>query len=435
MGKRVVNALMVGAGEYTTGSVFTAAGAAPDKPAGVVAITFTDLKRRGRINDMYLADAVGTRMPAVRDTMRTKIAEKYKGMESVNAIKTFPNDDVAFDAEAYKLAIAQCSPGDVVTIFTPDDTHFDIAKACMEAKLHVLVAKPAVKTLDKHLELIQVAKENNVLCCVEYHKRFDPLYTDARDRGDSLGPFSFFNATMTQPKAQLDTFKNWAGKSSDISYYLNSHHMDVHAWSVRGESRPERVVAFAANGAAEDRLKPSDNRTIEDTITLVVEWRNKNGTTGIANYTASWIAPRADCHTQQYFHYMGHHGEIRADQGHRGYTMSTDANGFAQLNPLYMKYTPSPDGRFAGQQGYGYRSIEEFVNACAEVNAGTATVEDISNRDVLATIDATARVTAMLEAGRVSLDNAGRGVVIQYPEGSGDLNADFRMEPVGIMLQ
>jgi hypothetical protein len=59
-------------------------------------------------------------------------------------------------------------------------------------------------------------------------------------------------------------------------------------------------------------------------------------------YTASWIAPKADCHTQQYFHYMGQKGEIRADQAHRGYTMSTDEAGFAQLNPLYMKYTPGP---------------------------------------------------------------------------------------------
>jgi hypothetical protein len=33
---------------------------------------------------------------------------------------------------------------------------------------------------------------------------------------------------------------------------------------------------------------------------------------------------------------MGHEGEIRADQGHRGYTTSTDADGFSQLNPLYM---------------------------------------------------------------------------------------------------
>jgi D-galacturonate reductase len=67
-----------------------------------------------------------------------------------------------------------------------------------------------------------------------------------RDRiRHQLGPFSFFQSTMTQPKAQLDTFRGWAGKSSDISYYLNSHHMDIHAWSVGRTARPERVVAMA----------------------------------------------------------------------------------------------------------------------------------------------------------------------------------------------
>ena len=78
-----------------------------------------------------------------------------------------------------------------MTIFTPDDTHIPQGYRGvlrMEANC-MFSAKPAVKTLDNHLKLIiQVAEENNVLCCVEYHKRFDPLHTDARDRGDLLGP-------------------------------------------------------------------------------------------------------------------------------------------------------------------------------------------------------------------------------------------------------
>ncbi len=48
----------------------------------------------------------------------------------------------------------------------------------------------------------------------------------------------------------------------------------------------------------------------------------------------------------------------------------------------------------------------------------------ISDKDVLATIDATARVTAMLEAGRVSLDNHGKGVLFQYQEVTRDLPVD-----------
>jgi D-galacturonate reductase len=371
-----IDALMIGAGEYTTGCVFTAAGAAPDKPAGVVAITLTDMRRRGKIGTLTLCDAVGTRMPAVRQTMAEKIGKAYKDMDLT--MRTFPEDDVEFDANAFRAAIATMKRGSVVTLFTPDDTHHAICMACVEHGLHVLCAKPVVKKLSDHLALAAAAKKNNVLVAVEYHKRFDPIYVDARDRiKQTLGPFSFFSSTMTQPKAQLDTFAQWAGKSSDISYYLNSHHMDIHSWSVRGESRPRRVTAFAAFGAANERLQPKDGRKIEDTITLVVEWANKNGSNGIANYTASWIAPKSDCHTQQYFHYMGHGGEIRADQGHRGYTMATDVAGFTQLNPLYMKYTPSPDGCFAGQQGYGYRSIEEFCDAAVAVNDRTSSVQEI----------------------------------------------------------
>lgn len=407
--------------------MWTSAGAAPDKPAGVVAVTFTDLRRRGRIGKMVLCDVRGTTMETVRATMREKIGKAYADMDLT--MSTYPADDVAFDGEAYKTAIAEMSRGDVVTIFTPDDTHFELTMACVEAGLHVLVAKPAVKTLKDHTRLVEAAKKNNVLVAVEYHKRFDPIYSDFRDRAATLGSFSFFNATMTQPKAQLATFRGWAGKSSDISYYLNSHHMDVHCWAVGDRGRPIRVTASAARGAAENYLKPEDGRSIEDTITLMAVWENDDGSHGTAIYTASWIAPKADCHTQQYFHYMGHTGEVRVDQGHRGYNMSTDANGFAALNPLYMKYTPGPSGHFAGQNGYGYRSIECFLDAAEAVNRGELTIEDVSKQGVLATIDTTERVTAMLEAGRLSLDNGGRAVELVYD------NAAFTSAPTGLRLQ
>ena len=44
----------------------------------------------------------------------------------------------------------------------------------------------------------RTAKKHGVLVAVEYHKRFDPIYTDAKDRIRTLGGFSFFTATMTQ---------------------------------------------------------------------------------------------------------------------------------------------------------------------------------------------------------------------------------------------
>jgi len=50
------------------------------------------------------------------------------------------------------------APGDAVTIFTPDDTHFDIALYAIERGLHVLVTKPAVKTVEHHRRLLEAAR-------------------------------------------------------------------------------------------------------------------------------------------------------------------------------------------------------------------------------------------------------------------------------------
>ena len=69
---------------------------------------------------------------------------------------------------------------DIASVFTPDDTHFDIVKACLEKGLHVMCTKPMVKTLKDHKFLIELAEKNNLLLQVEVHKRFDPIYADAK---------------------------------------------------------------------------------------------------------------------------------------------------------------------------------------------------------------------------------------------------------------
>eukprot|EP00940_MAST-03C_sp_MAST-3C-sp2_P000791 g791.t1 len=345
--KRRLDVLMIGTGEYTTGYVGGKA-ADSDKGAGVVALTMFDQRRLGAVGRLGLCGTNGKKMPGIRQHMKTAIESAYAGMDI--RCETFPADGTV-NRRAYIDALQSFKPGDAVTIFTPDDTHFEIALAAIERGLHVLVTKPPVKTLSDHRRLIEASQRKGVLVVVEVHKRYDPIYRDARDRIQSLGDFSFFNAYMSQPKHQLDTFRAWAGKSSDISYYLNSHHVDFHEWACSGFARPIRVTASKATGVAKGK-----GIHAEDTITLTVSWQNlKSGNEGIAVYTSSWVAPKSDVHSQQRFFYMGHSGEIRIDQAHRGYTVATDGAGFASANPLFMKYTPSAsDGTFAGQSGYGY---------------------------------------------------------------------------------
>lgn len=391
------NGLMIGTGEYTTGYVHGSASDS-DKSAGVVALSLFDMRRRGKIGGLAMAGTCGTKFPGIRHHLRLAIADTYRDMDVT--CQTFPADTVECDPHAYLSVLDTLAPGDFVTIFTPDDTHFTIAMAAIARGLHVLIAKPIVKQLSEHLELVTAAAEKNVLVAMEVHKRWDPIYADARDRIRRLGEFSFFTSYMSQPKSQLDTFRAWAGKSSDISYYLNAHHVDFHAWAVAPGALPRSVYATAATGVAR-----SQRIDTEDTITLNVVWENiESGNSGTANYVASWIAPHSDVHSQQRFFYMGHEGEVTVDQAHRGYSLATDASGYASANPLFMKYTPDPHGFFAGQSGYGYRSIEAFVDAVREIRSGGAAPADFHGR--LATARDTTLVTAILEGGRRSLDSA-----------------------------
>ena len=90
---------------------------------------------------------------------------------------------------------------------------------------------------------------------------------------------------------------------SDISYYLNAHHIDFHEWCVGESARPVTVTATASTGVANSILHSTK---CDDTITLAVQWENLTPTsspsspdpdhqsanvasTGTAVYTSSWI--------------------------------------------------------------------------------------------------------------------------------------------------
>lgn len=359
----------------------------------------------------------GKKFPGIRNHMEKNIGDVYADMDLT--CDTFPGDDEV-SPKAYVDAVASYKKGDVAVIFTPDDTHFDIALECINRGMHVMVTKPIVQTLEHHQMLAKAAAKNNVLVAVEVHKRLDPFYTDARDRARAgLGNFQYLYAYMSQPKHQLDTFKAWAGKSSDISYYLNSHHVDFSEWTLAGIARPVRVTATGSTGVAQ-----SKDINTEDSITLTVQWQNFNDKSlGCAVYTSSWVAPKADVHSQQRFFYMGTKGEINVDQAHRGCTVATDDKGFASVNPLFMKYTPT-NGKFTGQSSYGVKSFENFIDACRDINSGTAKPDDFDDGS-LATVHTTMQGTAILEAGRRSLDADGQPMDIVY-------EGDDSEEPIGI---
>jgi D-galacturonate reductase len=347
--------------------------------------------------------------------LHKNITLAYNNLDT--SFESYPADD-AKDPESYKTAIDALSPGDAITIFTPDTTHYPIALYAIERGIHVMITKPAVKLLEHHLALLEAAEKHGVYVYIEHHKRFDPAYWDAKTRALKLGDFNYFYSYMSQPKFQLETFKAWAGVDSDISYYLNSHHVDICDSMVSQLGYvPVKVSASASKGAA---IKLGCHESTEDTISLLVHWEKKDDpskqATGV--YTASWTAPhKAGVHSNQYFHYLAQDGEININQAKRGYEVAEDAAGqLVWYNPFYMRYAPDEDGNFNGQSGYGYVSFEKFVDGCRSVNARELKPADLDAKG-LPTLRNTIATTAILEAGRRSIDE-NREVRIECKDGA-----------------
>lgn len=88
------------------------------------------------------------------------------------------------------LIAAECGRDDgveVVAVVTPNHLHFPVARACLEAGLHVICDKPMTNTLEEARELRKVAKDHSRILAVTYNYSGYPMIRQARAmvaRGD-----------------------------------------------------------------------------------------------------------------------------------------------------------------------------------------------------------------------------------------------------------
>jgi predicted dehydrogenase len=57
---------------------------------------------------------------------------------------------------------------DLVTVATPNSTHFEITKAFLEAGFHVLCEKPMTMTVEEGEDIVRTARASGRICAVNY---------------------------------------------------------------------------------------------------------------------------------------------------------------------------------------------------------------------------------------------------------------------------
>jgi scyllo-inositol 2-dehydrogenase (NADP+) len=119
---------------------------------------------------------------------------------------------------------------DLVSICSPNATHYDYAKQCLLAGKHVLVEKPFAPTFIEAQELIELAKKQRKCLFIFQNRRFDSDFMTVKKVIESgvLGKIHTYQAHWNRYKPVLNP-KKWkeeVAPASGIIYDLGSHLID-----------------------------------------------------------------------------------------------------------------------------------------------------------------------------------------------------------------
>lgn len=132
-------------------------------------------------------------------------AQKYQSLPNADLIAVCDVNAEVCQAVAQECAVDFCfdfkelfGRVDAVSIAATSNKHFEIAKACLDQGIHVLIEKPITETIAQAKELVTLAKQHQIKLQVGHLERFNsaslgikpyiqnPLFIDAQ----RLAPFN-----------------------------------------------------------------------------------------------------------------------------------------------------------------------------------------------------------------------------------------------------
>lgn len=131
-----------------------------------------------------------------------------------------PTERCYGDGEALIAAEAARADGaDVVAIMTPNDSHFSLAMAALQAGLDVICDKPMTNTLDEAQALLQRVKDSGLVYCLTHNYTGYPMVRQARamvaagDLGDiRLVQVEYVQGGRSQPGVSRSPWKDDAAR-------------------------------------------------------------------------------------------------------------------------------------------------------------------------------------------------------------------------------
>lgn len=227
----------------------------------------------GRVFHAPFVSAVpGLALKAVMTSRADEVTRAYPGVKVLRSIEEVLRE-----------------PGvELVVVSTPNKTHFEIAKICLEGGKHVVIDKPFAGTSAEARELIEVARSKGVLVLPFHNRRWDGDFLTVKKLiGEgAVGRLVTFESHFDRfrPIPRENTWKESGDRANGMLWDLGPHLVDQ-CLALFGT--PESILASVRS----DR----DRTEIEDAFDITLSYM-KDGKQLRAHARASYLvcdpAPR-----------------------------------------------------------------------------------------------------------------------------------------------
>lgn len=302
-------------------------------------------------------------------------AEKYAAIDAADFIAVADSDEPRANEIAGKHGVEPLTDYrdligrvDAVSICAPTSLHREIAGACLEGGLHVLIEKPIAETVDQAAELIGIGERNGRIIQVGHLERFSPAYFAM---ADNIGKPLFIEANRISP---------FNPRVTDVSVVLDLmiHDIDLIAALVG-----EPITSIDAVGAP----VVSEH---EDIVNTRVSFANGC----VANLTASRISLK----TERVMRIFQPDRYIKADLAARKVVVQRKGDG--EMFPGIPNI--EEEAHEFGEADSLLREIESFVDTVRD--GGKPIVDGTAGLEAVATAQ---KITDSLRAHRQKLEDAG----------------------------
>jgi predicted dehydrogenase len=334
-------------------------------------------------------------------TVCARRAESIQSLRDSPALsRAFPDQNFAATTEPFLQALRNLASAQIAFIAVPDHLHYDFIMAALAHNQHVCTVKPLVLEAHQSARIAAEAQQRGLVVAIDYHKRFDDRSLMARRayREGRFGEFRLGTAHLLEKwNYRRSNFQNWMTSAhSDAFTYIGCHYVDL-VHFITG-LLPTAVSVYGIR----DRFPNSAEAYLWTDARVIWE----NGACLNVQNALGYPDAAPGSNTQGLTMYCqgGQDGGLisHSDQ-YRGlkYSYAAEAT-YSEPSPDYFQLVEW-NGPGLSPVGYGYRSIEAMIAACANPQAASPLIATPANSGFN---------DAVIEAGRQSLLQEGRTIPI-----------------------